>query len=443
MTTTHHEPPDWVPVSRHVAVRVTADAARHLRAGHPWLFASSVTAVSHDGAPGDLAVVFDPNRRFVAFGLYDPGALLAVRVLHHGEPETLTEDWWRAHLRRALERRAPLADDPGTTAYRLVHGENDAFGGLVVDRYDTTAVVKLYSPAWAPVLPTLVPMLVEEAGVDSVVVRLNRVLRAAPPAGVADGTALAGALPTAPVPYLENGLFFTADVVQGQKTGAFLDQRDNRALVRTLVRRGGRVLDVFACTGGFTVHAAAGGAGEVWSVDQAAQALEAARDHMALNGDVPAVAACRHEVVRGDAFAVMGDLAARRERFDLVIVDPPSFAARQASVPAALNAYERLTELAVALVAPQGRLLQASCSSRVSAADFFQAVGRAARHAGVELADVVRTGQPLDHPVEFPEGAYLKAVVARITRQGPAARTHRSRSEAGAGRPVVTGKRRR
>ena len=177
---------------------------------------------------------------------------------------------------------------------------------------------------------------------------------------------------------------------------------------------GRRVLDVFACTGGFSVHAAAGGAVEVTSVDQSAPALETARRNMAHNAGLALVRTCRHDVVVSDAFASMEHLVRRGRRFDLVVVDPPSFASRQASVPAALHGYGRLAGLAVQLLEPGGTLVQASCSSRVPGEELDDAVQRGARSAGRPIDVFDRTGHPLDHPISFPEGAYLKAVFATV-----------------------------
>lgn len=376
------------------------------------MFDRSVTSVSHDGAPGDLAVVFDAKRRFVAIGLYDPLSPIRVRVLHHGAPETIDDAWWARHVEASIERRTALAATGDTTGYRLVHGENDGFPGLVVDRYDDTLVAKAYTAAWLAHLPPIVAALRERCDPARVVLRLGRTAAASAPDR--DGTALVGELPPTPVAFLERGLSFEADVVRGQKTGHFLDQRDNRVRVGRR-SRGRRVLDVFACTGGFSVHAAAGGATKVVSVDQSRHALDAARRNMARNADRTVVAACRHETVVGDAFAVLETLVARRERFDVVVVDPPSFASRRASVPAALRAYERLAGLAVRLVEPGGTLVHASCSSRVGADQLEVVVRRAARAAGRRLDELVRTGHPLDHPIGFPEGAYLKAVHATVT----------------------------
>ena len=168
------------PSDRRLAVRVTPDALRRLRGGHPWLFEGSIRSVSHEGAPGDLAVVFDDDRQFVAIGLFDPSSPIRVKVLHQGKPTTIDPAWFRARLDAAVGRRAPLAHpepgEPATTAYRVVHGENDGLPGLVVDRYGHVLVVKLYSTAWVPHLAVVVPILRELVPVSSIVLRLARSL---------------------------------------------------------------------------------------------------------------------------------------------------------------------------------------------------------------------------------------------------------------------------
>jgi 23S rRNA (cytosine1962-C5)-methyltransferase len=382
-------------MSPRVAVRVTAAGARQVRGGHPWVFDGAVTDVRPPtAAPGALAVVFDPHRRFAGVGLWDPTSPIRVRVLAHGERETIDDAWIAAHVRAAVDRRADYAADPATTAYRLVHGENDGLGGLVVDRYADVAVVKVDTGAWLPHLAPVVDAL--DAG--------TVVLRGSRRSGVGPPQALVGALPSAPVPYHENGLTFVADVVHGQKTGAFLDQRDNRARVRT--RAGGaRVLDVFCCTGGFSAHAAACGARSVVSVDAAPAAVAATGRAVRANArTVP------WEGVVDDAFVALDRLAAERRRFDLVVVDPPSFANKAGAVPGARRAYARLAHAAVAVAAPGATVVLASCSSRVSATEFEDVVRSA---VGDELYVEERTGAPSDHPVTFPEGAYLKALFCR------------------------------
>jgi 23S rRNA (cytosine1962-C5)-methyltransferase len=402
------------PSERRLAVRATRDAVRQLRGGSPWLFDGSVTSVSPDGRPGDLAVVFDDRRRFAAIGLYDPDSPIVVKVLHAGEPTTVDAGWFAARIDRARQVRAALADDPATDAYRLVHGENDGLPGLVVDRYAGTLVVKVYTPAWFPHLALVVDALVGATAAGRVVLRLGRDAAARNTTELRDGDTLLGEPAVEPVRFRERGLVMEADVVRGQKTGHFLDQRDNRALVRAAAD-GADVLDVFASTGGFSLAAAAGGARSVHLVDQAAPALDTARRNIAHNRSLASVRACNVRTSVGDAFEVMSRLARETtDRYDIVIVDPPSFAHDRSGVERARRAYARLTYLAVPLLRPGGLLVQASCSSRVSADDFHATVADAVRGSGRTMHEVRRTAHAVDHPIGFEHGAYLKAVFARI-----------------------------
>jgi 23S rRNA (cytosine1962-C5)-methyltransferase len=406
-------PPLPAPSDRRLALRTTPAAQAALRAGHPWLFDRAITHQSAEGQPGDLAVVFDDRRRFVAIGLYDPTSPLRVRVLQHGEPATIDRAWLAGRLAAAAARRVALAAT-GTTGYRLVHGENDGLPGLVIDRYEDVLVLKLDTLAWVPRLADVLAVLETLVPAQSVVLRLTRSVAARPEFlhGLADDAVLAGPRPDQPVLFSENGLRFEADVFHGQKTGFFLDQRDNRARVEALAA-GKRMLNVFAYTGGFSLYAARGGAPEVWSVDLSMPALAAAERTFALNAHVPAVAAARHRTLAGDAFAVLDDLRRQGERFALVVVDPPAFAKAASEAPAALHAYRRLTQLALGVVVADAVLVLASCSSRVSAPAFFEAVHSAAAQAGRPLREIERTGHPLDHPISFAEGAYLKCWFAQ------------------------------
>lgn len=393
-------------------MRVTASAESRLRSGHPWLYAEQIRSISHAGAAGDVAVVFDRKRAFLAAGLWEPHAPLRVRVLRAREPGPIDAALLDARVGAAWARRAPLHGSD-TDAYRLVHGESDGLPGFVADRYADTLVVGLFGHAWIPHLRALLASLLARHPFARVVLRLSRALAAAPEHlhGLADGALLLGTLPETPLTYRERGLRFEVDPVHGQKTGAFLDQRDNRARVEALAA-GRRVLNAFSYTGGFSLFACRGGAQQVTSLDQSAPALAACERNLALNRDVPAVAAARHESVRGDAFAVMDAMARSGRRFDLVIVDPPGFAHRRAQVPGALAAYARLTTLALGVLAPEGRLVLASCSAPVTPEAFREVVVEAARRAGRALRKLEETGHALDHPTDFAESRYLKAVFA-------------------------------
>ncbi|MEZ4870184.1 MAG: class I SAM-dependent rRNA methyltransferase [Caldilineaceae bacterium] len=401
------------PATRRLALHVTRDAERVLRGGHPWLFANSIVRQSHVGSPGDLAVVFDQKRRFLAIGLYDPTSPLRVRILHQGAPVTIDRAWWRQQVSAAIQRRAPLLRDGQTTGYRLVHGENDGLPGLVVDRYDQTLVLKLYTAAWLLHLADFLPELLAAQPAQRLVLRMSRALQKEPALlyGLSDGMVLWGPALSGPVIFTENGLRFEADPLHGQKTGFFLDQRENRARVEALAT-GRRVLNVFAYNGGFSLYAARGGAHLVTSLDSSSPALEAAARNFALNQTIPTVAQARHELLVGDAFQLLPEMAAAGARFDLVILDPPAFAKQQAEIERALSAYAQLARLGVALLQPGGTLVFASCSSRVGIDAFTATVQQAAALAGRPLHLFAQTTHALDHPIGFPEGAYLKCLYA-------------------------------
>ena len=404
------------PSERRIALRVTPAAERALRGGHPWVFDQAVLSQNHAGQPGDLAVIFDSKRRFMAVGLYDPDSPIRVRVLQHRTPATIDRAWFEDRLRAAAARRDPLAAQ-GTDGYRLVHGENDGLPGLVIDRYADTLVIKLYTGAWLPHLRAVVAGLGTVQPCERVVLRVSRGVEAITARyDLRDGAVLAGESFSGRARFHENGLHFAADVVHGHKTGFFCDQRDNRAEVRARAA-GRRVLDVFAYSGGFSVYAAAGGAISVTSLDVSAPALAAAAENVALNRDDPRVAAARHETLVADAFEGLEQLRVAGECFDMVIVDPPSFAKSAAEVDRALAAYARLARLALGVMTPPGGVfVMASCSSRVTPDAFFDTVIHAAHEGGWVLGDVLHTGHALDHPVGFPEGAYLKCLFATIGR---------------------------
>lgn len=403
--------------SRRLAVRLTADALTHVRRGSPWVFEGSVESLSLTGdeQPGDLAVVFDARREFVAIGLWDPASLIRIKMLHAGAPVQIDADFWLQRVTAALDRRATLSEDADTDAYRLIHGENDGFPGLVVDRYATTLVVKIYSPIWWPHLKAVFTPLMAAELPTRVVLRLARSVTA-PSEHLDDGSTLVGEPSQTPVVIRERGLQLEADVVTGNKTGHFLDQRDNRSLVRASVGaypKGAEVLDVFSHTGGFALSAAAGGARKVHMVDVSAAALEAATRNFTLNRHIHAVRDCQVRTTVGDAFEVLAQLRADDYSFDVVILDPPSFAHAERNVAKAEQAYFRLTQAGLRLLRPGGLLVQASCSSRIDDESFYRIVHEAAVHARRDLVEIRRTGHPIDHPVGFEYGAYLKAVFAR------------------------------
>ena len=404
------------PTEKPIAVYVSRAAEHALRHGHPWVFESAIRRQSAPGISGGLAVIFNRHRRFLGVGLFDPHSPIRVRVLQHHTPATINRKWFIAMLTAAAQLRQPLLSLPPariTTGYRLVYGENDHLPGMVIDRYAQTLVVKLYTSAWIPHLRDVLSALMAVSPAERIVLRFSRTLMKTPDRlfGLPDKLVVWGEIPTAPILFQENGLYFEADPLHGQKTGFFLDQRDNRARVETLAR-GKSVLNLFSYTGGFSVYAARGGATEIISVDASAPALHAAERNFAHNRHIPAVAAAKHRTIANDAFAVLEQFRRQHKKFDMVIIDPPMFAHKQSQTAAAMAAYRRLTRLGLQILVPGGTLVQASCSSRISAKDFFRSIRQTAAQAKRPLQEIARTEHPLDHPVTFAEGAYLKCLFA-------------------------------
>lgn len=396
---------------RNIAIHVRPAAERALREGHPWVYESSIKEQSREGSAGDIAVIFDKKDRFLAVGLYDPDSMIRIKVLHHNSPAKVNQAFFQQKLADAIALRAPLlATD--TNGYRLVYGEGDGLPSLIIDRYADVLVMKLYTRAWFPHLKTIIACLNDLLPNKTLIVRFSRLLQENETFGLSDGMALQGTLVQNSVMFRENGLNFQADVVDGHKTGFFFDQRENRLRVRQLAE-GKSVLDVFSYNGGFSINSAKGGAKSVLSLDISAPALADAQANMALNEDDPAVASCQHEILIADAFDGLKNLADNRRKFEMVIVDPPTFASNQAQVEGALIAYQKLIRLALDVLAVDGILVMASCSSRVLAEDFFALVHNTAIRAGRPLHEIERTQHALDHPIGFREGEYLKCLFAR------------------------------
>lgn len=393
-------------------LRITAAAETIVRGGHPWLFADSIHELNRAGQTGELAVLYDRKDKFLAVGLFDADSPIRVRILHAGKPQTIDSAWWKTHLEKSLARRRDLFDAQ-TTGFRLIHGESDGWPGLVLDRYDTTLVPKLYTAAWLPRLDEILSQFKEQIPCERIVLRLSRNIQAMAEKQFhrRDGQILAGDVPAWPMVFSENGVRFEADVLRGQKTGFFLDQRENRREVESLTA-GKNVLNAFSFSGGFSVYAARGGAHSVTDLDISSHALESAKRNFALNQNFPTVAACRHEIVQADAFEWIEKASAK---FDLIVLDPPSLAKRATEREGAIRAYERLNLLGIARLVPGGILVAGSCSAHVSATEFFDAVRRAAMKSGRTFTELKTLRHPPDHPAGFKEAEYLKVVYLKFT----------------------------
>jgi 23S rRNA (cytosine1962-C5)-methyltransferase len=384
-----------------------------VRGGHPWVFADSVKEQNREGVTGELAVIFDRNDKFLAVGFFDPESPIRVRVVHVGKPLTIDAEFWRVRLDAALQRREGLFDT-STNGFRLINGESDGWPGLVLDRYDTTLVLKIYTTAWLKQLEEAKEIIHKHLNPERIILRTSRNLERRPPARH-DSEILfpqrSGSEDGAPVVFLENGIRFEADVWRGQKTGFFLDQRENRRIVESLAY-GRTVLNAFSFSGGFSLYAARGGAKSVTDLDLSPHALESAGRNFRLNENEANVGRCEHEAVQADAFEWLGGNAGRQ--FDLVVLDPPSLAKREAERAGAIRAYARLAQSGLRHLRPGGILVACSCSAHVSAEEFFAAVRQAARGSGRRFTELQTTRHAPDHLATFPEAEYLKAIYLRL-----------------------------
>lgn len=404
------KPKPVAPANR-LRLRVTAGAEKHIRAGHPWIFSDSVREQNRDGVAGELAVIFDRNDKFLAVGFFDPESPIRVRILHVGKPLTVDAGFWRTRLETALQRREGLFD-ARTTGYRLINGESDGWPGLVLDRYDTTLVLKIYTAAWLNWLEVIEALISERLPGQKIVFRCSRnVESAARASGQRFAPQPAGPEAGAPVIFSENGIRFEADVWRGQKTGFFLDQRENRRNVESLAR-GRTVLNAFSFSGGFSLYAARGGAKWVTDLDISKRALDSAKRNFALNAGDQSIASCRHESVQADAFAWLA--GNEKRKFDLIVLDPPSLAKREAERAGAIRAYTKLAESGINHLLPGGILVACSCSAHVSAEEFFEAVRNTARQSGRRSTELQTTRHAPDHHATFKEAEYLKGIYLRF-----------------------------
>jgi len=391
-----------------VRLEVAQGLGRHLRAGHPWVFKNSLERPPK--IPPGSVVDLTENGKFAARGYYDPLSAIAVRVLTRDASEVIDAAFFSRRIAAAHAQRLSLLDLDGTDSYRVVHGEGDGLPGVVVDLYAGWAVLKLYSAGLTPYRAIIVEAL--SAAIPGLKGVLGRDEVARDDVEEDDGRGTGRMLlgPDAPerIEIRERGARFLVDAWRGQKTGFFLDQRENRHLIRRL-SRGREVLNCFCFTGGFSVNAALGGANSVFSVDQDADAVALARENFPLNALAPE----KHDFLAADVFELLASFKAEGRTFDLVILDPPAFAKSQRAVDAALAGYASLNRQALGVLRKGGLLATASCSARVSPEAFFEAVKESAFKASVDLALVEERYQPPDHPirVQFREGRYLKFLV--------------------------------
>lgn len=386
---------------KRLAVKLNAKGEQHVVKGHPWVFSNSIVKINDDAQSGDLAIVFSKNKnKLIGLGLYDANSPIRIKMLTTGTAN-IDAQFFKARINIAYEKRTSLLATH-TNSYRLIFGENDGFPGLIADVYANVLVVKLYSEIWLPYLEAILPALQEASKAETVVLRLSRALENSKAHNFKDGAVIFGTLDNEVIAFVEHGVNFSANVIKGHKTGYFLDHRANRRQVGEW-SSGKTVLDVFSYAGGFSVHALANNASEVTSLDISKQALDIAEQNGKLNAYTGI-----HKTIAGDAFEAMQKLIDRNKAFDVVVIDPPSFAKQASEIPLAKKKYAQLAQLGAQLTAKKGLLVLASCSSRVQNQAFFDINKQALNTTNRNYKVLLKTEHDTDHPVTFPEGAYLK-----------------------------------
>ena len=378
-----------------------------LKRFHPWIFSGAIARMDDGIEEGDIVRVIAASGDFIAVGHYQIGSI-AVRVLSFSDI-AIDDDFWRRRLQSALDMRISIgiADNPQNNTYRLVHGEGDNLPGLVIDCYGETAVMQAHSVGMHVCRETIARQLIEVMGdrIKNVFYKSETTLPYKADLGQENGFIYGGSDDNTAV---ENGLRFHVDWLKGQKTGFFVDQRENRSLLEHYAK-GKSVLNMFCYTGGFSFYAMRGGAKLVNSVDSSAKAIELTRQNVELNfpGDA------RHEAFCEDAFKF---LDAADGRYDLIILDPPAFAKHRAALHNALKGYTRLNVKAFERIKKGGILFTFSCSQVVTKDNFRNAVFTAAAQSGRKVRILHQLHQPADHPINIyhPEGEYLKGLVLYV-----------------------------
>lgn len=376
---------------------------------HPWIFSGAISHSEETPIEGDIVEVYSADKKFLARGHCQMGSI-AVRVLSFDEVEEIDALWWESKIKEAYEMRSRLSIfNDATTCYRLIHGEGDSLPGLIVDIYGKVAVVQAHSVGMYVNRKEIAEAIVKVMGsaVDAVYDKSSGTLNSVE-MELKDGYLYKREGFISESVVLENGLKFNVDWVKGQKTGFFIDQRENRELVKHY-SRGKRVLNTFCYTGGFSVYALSGGAVKVTSVDSSAKAVELAESNVKLNFG----AAANHQGVVVDALDYLKKI---ESEYDLIILDPPAFAKHRDAINNALKGYRRINAQAISQIAHGGILFTFSCSQAVTKEQFRNSIFSAAAMAGRKVKILHQLTQPADHPINIyhPEGEYLKGLVVYV-----------------------------
>ncbi len=380
-----------------------------IQKGHLWVFSNELANVPRDIASGETVQLFTHDKKFMGTGFYNPHSLIAIRLISRKD-EQPDHDFFLKKFLEALKLRELIYKSEETNAYRLIHGESDGLPGLIVDRFNNAVVVQAFSAGMDIHMPLICDVLQEMLNPSVIIVRNESPLRELEGLTLYKDVVRGERSETLQTIH-DAGITYEVNLFEGQKTGFFLDQRENRKVIRKFSENA-EVLDVFTNDGGFALNALYGGAHSAILVDASKEALQRADRNAQLNKFR------EYSLVAADAFDTLDQMVESKESFNLVILDPPSFTKSRKNLPGALKAYKRLNKLGLQLLKNGGVLATASCSHHVSEEDFLQCVHQAALSAGCQLRLIHKNSQPFDHPVllAMPETGYLKFACFYVTR---------------------------
>ncbi|MBN1278455.1 MAG: class I SAM-dependent rRNA methyltransferase [Chlorobium sp.] len=389
-------------------IRLKPKEQRRLLKGHLWVFSNELQTVPKDIAAGETVQLLTHDNKLLGTGFYNPHSLIAFRLLSRSG-ELPDKAFFRKKIAEALRLREAIYSLDDSNAWRLVHGESDGLPGLIIDRFNRVIVLQAFSAGMDRHLPLISEVIDELLKPEAIVIRNESQLRELEGLPLYKDIVKGERSSTCQTIH-DAGISYEVDLHEGQKTGFFLDQRENRRFIRSF-SKGADVLDVFTNDGGFALNALHGGARSAIMVDISEETLKRAEKNALLNGFE------NFSLITGDAFSLLSTMTEAKERFDVVILDPPSFTKSRKNLPAALKAYKKLNKLGLQLVKPGGFLATASCSHHVSEEDFLETIHQAALSAGRQLRMIHKNSQPPDHPVllSMPETGYLKFACFYVT----------------------------
>ena len=393
------------------SIRLKKGKEKAVRQLHPWVFSGAIDQVK--GAPenGEIVMVTDSTDNFLAYGFFNDKSRVAVRLLEWNLETEINEDWWRNKIAKAVKKRESLYNQD-TNTYRLIFSEADFIPGLIVDRYADFLSVQILTSGIERIKPIIIDELQKLLNPKGIFDRSDASARAHDGMDASSGGILSGLEPPEFVSVKENGIFYHVNIADGQKSGFYCDQRDNRRLVANH-SKGKKTLDCFSYSGGFSLNAFRAGATEVVSVDSSALALDTLKKNIEINGfsQIP------HRMFQSDVNKQLRVFREQNEKFDLIILDPPKYAPSRSALTKASRAYKDLNRLAMLLLNEGGLLATFSCSGAVDISMFKQILAWAALDAGKDVQFIEQYAQPSDHPVRssFPEGEYLKGLLCRVS----------------------------